>query len=68
MITPQEIKKFPLARQIEIQKAIKRRIEMGYPLKYLLLLSDGKVIYDDILHCEAMMTGYDPESDGYKGP
>lgn len=68
MITPREIGKFPLMRQMEIQKEIQRRIAMGYPLRYLMLSSDGTVIYDDILHTEAMMTGYDPESDGFKRP
>jgi hypothetical protein len=68
MITPREIKGFPLTRQIEIQEEIKKHTDMGRPLRYLMLSSDGRVIYDDILHMEAMMTGFDPESDGFKGP
>jgi hypothetical protein len=67
MITPREIKRFPLTRQIEIQEEIKKYTDMGRPLRYLMLSSDGTVIYDDILHMEAMMTGFDPESDGFKG-
>jgi hypothetical protein len=68
MITPRDIKKYPFTRQIEIQKEIKRQIDMGHPLRYLMLSSDGTIIYDHILHAEAMMTGYDPESDGFKEP
>jgi hypothetical protein len=40
---------------------------MGRPLRYLMLSSNGTVIYDDILHMEAMMTGFDYESDGFAG-
>jgi hypothetical protein len=66
MITPREIEKFPLTRRIEIQTEIKRNIEtLGHPLWFLLSSDDGRVIYDDIMHAEAMMKGYDPESDVY---
>lgn len=68
MITAREIKKFPLTRQIEIQKEIKRLETLGYPLRCFVLSGDGRVIYDDVTHAAAMMAGYDPESDGYKGP
>lgn len=66
MITAREIETFPLTRQLEIQEKIKSMIEKGYPLRYLLLSGDGTVIYDDIMRCEAMMTGFDPESDAHR--
>lgn len=66
MITAREIRRFPPTRQVEIQEEIRRMIGMGRPLRYLLLSSDGRIIYDDIMHCEAMMTGFDPESDAHR--
>ncbi len=57
MILESDIAKFPPEQQSRIRKELQHKIGDGYPEKWLVLLNDGQIIYDEIGHAGALAAG-----------
>jgi hypothetical protein len=57
LIDEDDIRRFPRKQQADIRAWIARSVANGYPLKYLILHTDGSVIYDRDSHTDDIYAG-----------